>query len=60
MSSNINFSYDQPVMAIPVIDKLESVDVSALNVYDNNDPEPWIADDAIERSSNIFSQVKYA
>ena len=69
MSNDMNFTYNQPVMAIPVIDKLESVsvgsvgtmpvdmDMSGMNVYDNNDPGPWIADDAIEKSSNIFSQV---
>ena len=30
MSNDMNFTYNQPVMAIPVIDKLESVSVGSV------------------------------
>lgn len=43
----------QPVVAVPVMEKPFDEEN---NVYENG-TGPWASDDAIERSSNIFSQV---
>ena len=49
------YSYSQPIMATAVPVEPPAFD-SDSNVYDSGSG-PWVADDAIEKSSNIFNQV---
>ena len=51
------YSYSQPILATAV--PLEKEYDSDLSVYDSNSHAPWMADDAIEKSNNIFNQVYF-
>ena len=55
MSENDTSNGYIPASGLPsVVDKAYDSDASA---YEYS-PAPWVADDAIERSSNIFNQVR--
>jgi len=62
------YSYSQPIMAkaVPYDEKTSPLPAASenfnsdSNVYGDENPGPWVQDDAIERSSNIFNQVKFS
>jgi hypothetical protein len=62
------YAYAEPVMAtaVPYSDEKSPLPAvpdhfnSDSSIYGDSNPGPWIQDDAIERSSNIFNQVSIA